>query len=187
MATVYRHIRKDTNEVFYIGMGKDKKRPYSKTGRNKWWHNIVSKTEYEVQILKSDLSFEDAWELEQILIAYYGRKDLGTGVLVNLNDGGDGQKGFKMSSASKEKMRVARLGVAPWNKGLTNPQVFTEETRKKLSDSLKGVGNKKVINKITGESYESLKQCAELNNISYKLLSRYLTGDRKNKTDFQYA
>jgi len=48
MAIVYRHIRKDTNEIFYIGIGKSIKRMISKNYRNKHWHNIVNKTEYYV-------------------------------------------------------------------------------------------------------------------------------------------
>ena len=32
---VYRHIRNDTNEVFYIGIGKTEKRAYSIHSRNK--------------------------------------------------------------------------------------------------------------------------------------------------------
>src|SRR5580692_7723704 len=35
-------------------------------------------------------SEEDALTAEIFLIAYYGRKDLGTGILRNLTDGGDG-------------------------------------------------------------------------------------------------
>jgi hypothetical protein len=31
---VYKHIRKDTNEVFYIGIGKTEKRAYNKICRN---------------------------------------------------------------------------------------------------------------------------------------------------------
>lgn len=43
MALVYKHIRLDTNQVFYIGVGKTDKRPYSKIYRNKHWHNVVNK------------------------------------------------------------------------------------------------------------------------------------------------
>jgi len=36
MAVVYRHL-KPCGEVFYIGIGNDKDRAYSKRGRNKFW------------------------------------------------------------------------------------------------------------------------------------------------------
>lgn len=187
MAVVYRHIRLDTNEVFYIGVGKDKKRPYVKTtGRSKWWKNIITKTEYEVQVLKDDLPYEDAWELETMLIEYYGRKDLGLGPLVNLNNGGNGQYGFKMSKESIEKSRLKNLGKIPWNKGKKGTQKTSDETKKLLSEKLKDKGNKKIIDTSTGKIYQSLKECCEINGFSKQTLSRYLRGDRPNKTNFEF-
>ena len=149
---VYRHL-KPNGETFYIGIGKDN-RPYQKKSRSKFWRDVVKKyPNYEVQVLKSDLSREDACELEQILISYYGRKDLGKGSLVNLTDGGDGlinmsqhikdkiskakkgkkgwNKGIPMSEETKLKMSNSRKGVTPWNKGKKR----TEETRRKISES----------------------------------------------------
>ena len=55
MAYVYRHIRLDKNEPFYIGIGAHLKRAYEKTKRNKFWYNVVAKTEYNVEILFYDL------------------------------------------------------------------------------------------------------------------------------------
>lgn len=54
---LYRHIRLDTNEVFYIGVScnANYKRAYSKTHRNQFWENIVKKTE------KTSLVFLDEW------------------------------------------------------------------------------------------------------------------------------
>lgn len=89
---IYRHL-KPCGEVFYIGIGKTKNysRAYDKYHRSKWWKNTFKKyPEYEVQILTKNLSREEACELEIILIKYYGRKDLETGTLVNLTDGGEG-------------------------------------------------------------------------------------------------
>lgn len=88
---IYRHL-KPKGEVFYIGIGKSKnfKRAYSKYKRSAFWLDIVNKYGYEIQILKNDLSWEEACELEKVLINYYGRRDLGLGTLVNLTDGGEG-------------------------------------------------------------------------------------------------
>ena len=68
MAVIYRHTRLDNNTVFYIGIGKEVKRAYSKKGRNNYWKNIVNLYEYEVEILKKDLSWENACELERALV-----------------------------------------------------------------------------------------------------------------------
>ena len=69
MAYVYRHIRLDKNIPFYIGVGKDDnkgkfKRSKTKQHRNEYWHNIVSKTDYKIEIIMNDLSWEEACEKE---------------------------------------------------------------------------------------------------------------------------
>jgi hypothetical protein len=51
MAYIYKHIRKDTNEVFYIGIAKQSYRLYSKFGRNKHWNNIVNKVGFDAEII----------------------------------------------------------------------------------------------------------------------------------------
>lgn len=111
---VYRHL-KPNGEVFYIGIG-DSKRAHSKKGRSQFWRRIVDKYGYEVQVLKENLTWEDACELECILIDYYGRRDLGLGNLVNLTDGGEGA--VNPSEETRKKMSDAKKGFTPWNKGI---------------------------------------------------------------------
>jgi hypothetical protein len=98
---LYRHIRLDKNEPFYIGIGTKQKRKYencyncihgrafSKSQRNNFWKKVISKTEYEVEIFleSNDYKFIKQKEIEFIFL--YGRKDLKTGTLVNLTSGGD--------------------------------------------------------------------------------------------------
>ena len=95
---LYRHIRLDKNEPFYIGIGKQKEgncaycRAYSKYQRNRYWKYIAAITSYEVQIL-FECNDEDLIKSKEIeFIALYGRKDLGKGTLCNLTDGGDGSR-----------------------------------------------------------------------------------------------
>lgn len=102
MAILYRHIRLDKNEPFYIGIGNNIKRAYEKSRRSKIWKNIINKSEYRVDILFNDLTWTEACEKEKEFIKLYGRKDLGTGTLVNLTDGGDGSKGHKLTKEQKE-------------------------------------------------------------------------------------
>jgi hypothetical protein len=64
---VYRHRRLDTNEIFYVGMGSNK-RATSLNNRNELWKRIVNKTEYVVEIVSENLTWEDACELECLLI-----------------------------------------------------------------------------------------------------------------------
>jgi hypothetical protein len=123
---VYRHIRLDTNQVFYIGIGTEK-RPYSLNGRNTHWSKIVKKTDYRVDILFDDLTWEECCEKEKELISLYGRKDLGLGTLVNMTDGGEGNLGLIFSEEHKKKISESQ-------KGKTIPG----EIRRKMSESHKG-------------------------------------------------
>lgn len=110
MSVLYRHIRIDKQEVFYVGIGEDESRAYNKKNRTRWWKNIA-KSGYEVEILFDDLSWEEAIEKEKEFIALYGRKDTGTGTLVNMTDGGEGTVGYKHTDEVKEKCRLATSGV----------------------------------------------------------------------------
>lgn len=141
MAFVYKHIRKDTNEIFYIGIGKNKRRLNSKESRNPLWKNIVNKSDYYVEIIKDGISWETACKLESKLIKQYGRVDLGTGILANMTDGGEGlsnvsdeikekivksRSWYSHSDEAKKKMSDAKKGI-----------IFSEEHKRKLSESAK--------------------------------------------------
>jgi hypothetical protein len=107
MAYLYRHIRLDKNEPFYIGIGSDSayKRAYEKSNRNKYWKNISNKTEYQVEIILEDLTWEEACEKEKEFIKLYGRILEGFGTLCNITEGGDGVLGMKHTEETKNKIR----------------------------------------------------------------------------------
>jgi group I intron endonuclease len=134
MAIVYEHLRNDTNEVFYVGIGEYEKRAYCKYNRNPYWHNIVNKHGYTINIIHTDISWKDACEIEKELIAKYGRKNLGLGNLVNCTDGGDGILGLVHSEETRQKMSEARKGEKNHMFGKTH----SEETRQKLSEAGRG-------------------------------------------------
>ena len=125
MAYVYRHIRLDKNEPFYIGVGSAKNhyRAYGKDNRNKHWHNIVKNTDYEVEILFDNLDDQTARLKEIEFIKLYGRVDLKTGTLVNLTDGGDGCLSRKMTEEIKQKIALSNTG-----------KKIPDEIRKKMSE-----------------------------------------------------
>ena len=144
MAIVYEHLRNDTNEVFYVGIGVEEGRAYVKSGRTPHWKNIVNKVGYTVNIIYKDIEHDEAKKIETLLIEKYGRKDLGTGNLVNLTDGGDGSLGVIHSEEAKQKMSEALKGrthseeakqkISEGNKGRTH----SEEAKQKISEGNKG-------------------------------------------------
>jgi predicted phage tail protein len=136
MAIVYEHIRNDTNEVFYVGIGVDKGRAFIKKGRTKFWKNIVNKVGYSVNIIHKDIEHKEAKKIEKYLIKKYGRKDLGLGNLVNMTDGGDGTLGLIVSEERRQKFIEI-------NKGKTHflGKTHSEEIRQKLSERNKGNTN----------------------------------------------
>src|SRR4030066_872170 len=105
---IYRHIRKDDNTVFYIGIGKSIKRAYKKekSARNNHWHNIVNKVGYKVERLYTILTKNEAINIEKNLIQYYGRYDLNTGRLCNKTDGGEGCFNPKIVNGSKKVINI---------------------------------------------------------------------------------
>jgi len=129
MAYIYRHIRLDKNEPFYIGIGSDSnyKRANDKNLRSGYWQKILSKTEYRVDILFDDLTWEEACEKEKEFIALYGRRDLNNGTLCNMTDGGEGTLGRVPTEETRRKIGIAQKG-----------KVNSPETRKKLSIANKG-------------------------------------------------
>ena len=154
MAYVYRHIRLDKNEPFYIGIATHIKRAYERNQRkNKIWKSIVNKTDYEVEILFDDISREKALEKEIELIALYGRIDKKTGTLSNLTDGGEGfqgiwNKGRKASEETKAKLRAAAKLKKPRSKecyertaAALRGRPKSEEHKRKLSEYFKGKSN----------------------------------------------
>lgn len=109
MAVVYRHRRLDTFEVFYVGIGKSKKRAYAKSGRSDWWTKVINKVNYSVEILKKGISLEEAQELEELLIKEYGRRDLGLGNLVNQTDGGE----FNLNISKEARRKISESKYKP--------------------------------------------------------------------------
>jgi hypothetical protein len=135
MAYVYRHIRVDKNEPFYIGIGNDKhfRRARQKIRRNKIWYDIVNKTEFETEILIDNISWEDACKKEKEFILLYGRIDKKNGILANMTDGGNGTSGRIMS----EEWRKNKSEMMKGNK-LAKGYKHTEENLLLFSKLSKG-------------------------------------------------
>ena len=158
---LYRHL-KPNGETFYIGVGNNI-RPYTKSDRNNFWWKVVKKYGYEIQILKRNLTKEEAYELEVILISWYGRRDLGLGYLVNLTDGGDGSNNVVVSEETRDKIRQKAIG-------------------RKLSDESKSKISKLVLHLEMGIFFTSITEASELLNIPLWSFGKQIRNETPNKT-----
>ena len=127
----YRHIRLDTNLPFYIGKGSNN-RAWSKDGRNPYWHNIVNKVGYKVDLMFTNISEKEAFDKEKYFIKLYGQK--GTGILVNMTNGGEGISGHKHSEEVRKKISESHKGKKCYMFGKSP----SNETKKRMSLSHMG-------------------------------------------------
>ena len=116
----YAYLRED-GTPYYIGKGTGF-RMYDDRGKS--CYKPVDKN--RIIVLKYfDMEF-DAFKHEMYMINIFGRKDLGTGILHNRTDGGDGCNRV-VTEETKKRMSESQKG-----------KKLTEETKRKISESGKG-------------------------------------------------
>lgn len=215
---VYQHIRLDKDEVFYVGIGKIK-RPYDfKWGRNRYWKHIynLNKKQLEVQILINNLSWKECCLIETGLITYYGRKDLGLGLLCNMTNGGEGCPGRIISKETRKKHSEAIKRNGHPMKGKTHTKeaiikIRKAGHRKKSQEEIEKIRKAnlgrsindaqrrgldrtgitpnnaiEVINKLTGKIYNSISDASKDYEKSSQSLERRLYGIYTNDTNFEF-
>lgn len=167
---VYLHRKKTTGEVFYVGKG-TRWRAGNKVQRNIFWKRVVKKHGLIVEIVERNIQEWYALELERDLIAYYGRRDIGTGCLVNLTDGGEGSSGYKHTKNSLFKLinqeiwtfkntetsEIVRSTAYDFQKKFKNVYVRAMMTREGISggwfivEKTSALSIEKAINGVAGE------------------------------------
>jgi len=122
----YAYLRKD-GTPYYIGKGRDR-RAFDKN------HTVFVPPEERILFLKKNLLEEEAYQHEIYMIAILGRKDLGTGILRNKTNGGDGVRGVLVTEEQRRYTSERQLG----EKNHFYGRKHTFETRRKMSEAQTG-------------------------------------------------
>ena len=146
----YAYLREDKTP-YYLGKGKGN-RAYRRrdNGIN------PPKDKSRILILKKNLTEEEAFKHEIYMISVFGRKDLGTGILHNRTDGGDGSSGRTPWNKGKTHSEETKRKMSELKKGITRK--MSEETKRKISETLKGKTvsedtRKKITETLKGKKY----------------------------------
>jgi hypothetical protein len=101
---VYAFLRRDRTS-YYTGKG---------SGKRAWKARHVGvkrpRENDRILLVRTGLPEEEAFAHEKRYIAAFGRKDLGTGILHNRTDGGDGASGQVKSEELRQKQRESMTG-----------------------------------------------------------------------------
>lgn len=151
----YAWLRRD-GTPYYIGKGTNK-RAYTRSDRR--YNRRPPKDESRILILKQNLSEKEAFKHERYMIAVFGRKNNGTGILINLTDGGEGVSGLVVGEETRRKMSKVRKG-----------RILSEEHKKKVGN---GISRRWLLTFTDGRSVEvrNLWQWAKENNYCASRLS----------------
>lgn len=172
---VYAYLRSD-GTPYYIGKGKGK-RSHSHD------HTVkLPKDKSRIVFLEKNLTNIGACALERRYIKWYGRKDLGTGILRNRTFGGDGNTGSRSLEWRKnhsEKMKgennpSKRLDVQEKQRKINRSYMSSPEYRKKVSEAKIGCRGKRKIIEYDGRIYDGWQDFEERSGISRYLYNKSL-------------
>lgn len=142
----YAFLREDRTP-YYVGKGKGN-RAYGRRYKG----TKPPKDKSRILILKQNLTEEDAFKHEKYMIAVFGRKDLGTGILHNKTDGGEGASNDSEETRRKKSRsgklngmygrkrspefmsKVTSASVAK-TKGKTYEEIYGEDRSKKIKQN----------------------------------------------------
>jgi hypothetical protein len=157
----YAYLREDKTP-YYIGKGKGIRAFLTNRKGTKPPKDIS-----RILFLKKNLTEAEALKHEIYMIAVLGRKDLGTGILHNFTNGGEGTSGWVPSEEHRRRMSEVQKGEKNYNYGKTASEktkikmsearkgkTHSEETKKKMSEVKKGRTHSKEHIRRNSESHK---------------------------------
>ena len=129
----YAYLRED-GTPYYIGKGRNN-RAYKEDCRS-----VKVPHKDRILFLKTDLTEEDAFKHEIYMISILGRKDIKTGILRNLTDGGEGFSSKQMTILwERRRKRKLELEIKKWRKEYDKGAIWREKNREVFDVLIKNV------------------------------------------------
>jgi len=205
---VYCLIDSKTNMPFYIGKGHgnrmynhEKSVEKSKIpNNNKYLFNKIKKIKnsgYNILYKKILENVDESTALKEEIsqIKFFGRNNMGTGILCNLTDGGDGIKNLSDESRNKLKYKKSdshrkKLSESHMGKKLSEEHILNLKNRNYLWNIGKK-RNKETIKKLSlqkkGKTWEEIYGIDGANKKRKELELRHINGFCKGKNNGMYG
>jgi len=166
---IYAYLRED-GTPYYIGKGKDN-RAWKKGKGEVYPPNDKTK----ITIMEYNLTEIGALSLERFYIRWYGRIDIGTGILRNKTDGGDGTSNRFVTEETRKKISQSSTGrkFQPRTEESRNKtrqsllgHKHTNETKQKISQQRIGIKLSCEIRETLGKKFQIIYPCGEKKEIN---------------------